>query len=210
MAAFERTMSPDRWKTYMIAAGFKEDLAHALYLWNAAIGQSFHYPLQSVEVALRNVIHAVLAAEFGEDWWEEARCRATLNAKRVDDIDKAARRHVRIYRAAPNTGQIVASLTLGFWASMLHREYNNQIWDAYAADAFPYMGDGDTIAKVSRTATAIQDLRNRIFHHEPLIGHNLSEGYGSILRMLGWICPQTREWVRHHSSVPTVLRQRPR
>jgi hypothetical protein len=194
----------------MRAAGFKDDLAHALYLWNAAMGQSFHFPLQAVEVALRNAIHAVLTLGYGPDWWQDAHCRATLNAKRVEDIDKAARRHFRIYSAQPSTGQIVASLTLGFWASMLHREYNNAIWDHHVAAAFPHMGAGDTIAKVSRTATGIQDLRNRIFHHEPLIRHNLSEEYASILRMLGWICPETREWVRHHSSVPTVLRQRPR
>jgi hypothetical protein len=210
MAAFERTMSADRWKTYMIAGGFKEELAHALYLWNAAIGQSFHYPLQAVEVALRNVIHAALAAEFGGDWWQDARCRAVLHVKRRDDIDKAAHRHVKKYGIPPNTGQIVASVTFGFWASMLHREYNKPIWDARTGDAFPYLGSSDYIGKVSQTATKIQELRNRIFHQEPLIGHNLSEEYAAILRLLGWICPLTRDWVRYHSSVPTVLRQRPR
>jgi hypothetical protein len=210
MDAFDRTISADRLKTYLIASGFKPEAAVALYRWNAAIGQSFHFPLQAVEVALRNVIHGTLTQEFGPDWWSDGNCRSVLNEKRTAEIDKAARRFRKKYQRTPVTGQIVASLTLGFWASMLHREYNSTLWDGHSSATFPHLQAPATIATVSRTATSIQDLRNRIFHQEPLIGHDLSADYAAILRMLGWICPETKEWVRHHSSVPIVIRQRPR
>jgi hypothetical protein len=209
-AAMTRTISPERWKTYQIAAGFNEETAHRLYLWNAVVGQSFHFPLQTAEVALRNVIHHALASTYGADWTTDPACRDALSPDKVDDIIKAERRHYRIYGAQPTTPQVVASLTLGFWVSLLRRHYNHSVWAAQTATAFPHLGEGETIINVSRAGTTIQDLRNRIFHQEPLIGHNLSEDYAAILRMIGWICPELKEWTRKLSSVPRVIRERPR
>ena len=94
--------------------------------------------------------------------------------------------------------------------SLLRRHYNRSIWATQTVTAFPYLKATESIVDVSRTATTIQDLRNRIFHQEPLIGQNLSLEYAAVLRMLGWICPEMREWVRKLSSVPRVIRERPR
>lgn len=209
-AAFARSISPERWRTYERAAGFHSDSAHRLYLWNAAVGQSFHFPLQTVEVALRNVIHLALVDIHGAEWAKSPECLHMLKPKQADDIAKAERRHFSIYAASATTSQIVASLTLGFWVSMLRRDYNKRIWNSHVGHAFPYLGFDKTMADVSSTAGRVQDLRNRIFHQEPLIGHNLSEDYAAILRLLGWICPNMREWTRKHTSVPAVIRERPR
>lgn len=209
-AAIMRAISPDRWKTYQIAAGFNEETAHRLYLWNAAVGQSFHFPLQTAEVALRNVTHQALSSIYGANWAYEAACRATLTRGHVDDIAKVERRHYRIHAMAPTTPQIVASLSLGFWVSLLRRHYNQSIWATQAALAFPHLSPGETIIAVSQTATTVQTLRNRIFHQEPLIGHNLSVEYSAVLKIIGWICPEMREWTRALSSVPRIIRERPR
>lgn len=209
-AAIDRAISPERWKTYQRAAGFNESTALKLYLWNAAVGQSFHFPLQTAEVALRNVIHQALVAIYGSDWAYDAACRAALTPNQVDDITKVERRHYRIHAVAPVTAQIVASLTLGFWVSLLRRHYNQSIWSTQTVTAFPHLLAGESIIDVSKTGTTIQNLRNRIFHQEPLIGHNLSGEYSAILKMIGWICPEMREWTRAMSSVPRIIRERPR
>lgn len=209
-AAFARTISVERWRTYQRAAGFNEELAHRLYVWNAAIGQSFHFPLQTVEVALRNVVHHALVSLYGENWATNPVCRAMLHAKQDDDITKAERRHYSIYHQIASTPQIVASLSLGFWAAILRRRYWGTIWNAQAANAFPALPQNLTIAQVSKNASTIQDLRNRIFHQEPLLGRNLSADYGEIIALLGAICPETKDWMRKLSSVPGVLRERPR
>lgn len=210
MMAFNRAVSPERWRTYQRAAGFHDDLAHRLYLWNASVGQSFHFPLQTAEIALRNVIHAALSALYGMAWSSDAACRAMLRVKQVDDIAKAERRHYAIYRQPPTTPQIVASLSLGFWVSMLRRDYNRSVWATQTVPAFPHLAVGESIVDISRTGTTIQELRNRIFHQEPLIGHNLTADYAAILKLIGWICPEMRNWTRAHTSVPKVLRERPR
>lgn len=133
-----------------------------------------------------------------------------LKPGQVEDLDKADRRHRRIYGPAPTTSQLVASLSLGFWVSLLRRHYNPSLWAAQTHAAFPNLVAPESMADVSDAGTAIQDLRNRIFHQEPLIGHNLSQDYAAILRMLRWICTDTRDWMRRYSSVPKVLRARPR
>lgn len=207
--AFNRTVTPDRWRTYQIAGGFDDDRSHRLYLWNVAVGQSFHFPLQAVEVALRNVIHQALVALYGPDWWQAPDCLGLMKRTLVDDIQKAERRHRRKYGADPSTAQIVASLSLGFWIALLARDYNTPLWSRCAREAFPHLTAKDTIADVSQAGRTIQDLRNRIFHQEPLIGRNLTADYAAILRMLGWICEDTRAWVRRYSSVPRVIRMRP-
>ncbi|NBW76173.1 MAG: hypothetical protein EBR34_10270 [Sphingomonadaceae bacterium] len=209
-AAFARSVSIERWRTYEIAAGFNQDLAHRLYLWNAAIGQSFHFPLQTVEVALRNVVHHALTNLYGAQWVSEPACRAVLKSKQVEDIIKAERRHYSIHSKVASTPQIVASLSLGFWAAMLHRSYNRTVWGTETAQAFPSLTAGKSIADIGQAVRRIQDLRNRIFHQEPLIGHNLTAEYGDILFVLGAICLETRDWMRAHSSVPVVMRMRPK
>lgn len=210
MTAFSRTVSHERWRTYLQPAGFDQNRALRLYLWNVAVGQSFHFPLQSAEVALRNVVHSALQSRFGPDWWQDAGCRAVLDPSAIVDMTKAADRHRRKYNAEPSTAQIVASMTIGFWASLLKRRYDRPIWDHEAARAFPHLAFPDTIGTVHRLAMDVQELRNRIFHHEPLIGRNLTADYSDVIRLIGWICDDTRAWVRLHSSVPRVIRDRPR
>lgn len=159
MTAFQRSISPERWRTYERSAGFNPESAHKLYLWNAAVGQSFHYPLQTVEVCLRNVIHLALVDIFGANWTSDSNCRNVLRPKQVDDITKAERRHYSIYGTAASSPQIVASLSLGFWVAMLRREYNQVIWATHITQAFPHLQPHETIVHVSRTGTKIQDLR---------------------------------------------------
>lgn len=210
MAAFARSVSVPRWDRYMRAAGHNEELAMKLYLWNAAVGQSFHFPLQTVEVALRNVANTALRNGFGANWWSDPQCRQVLGQPRCDDIDKSANRLRRKYGAPPHTDQVVASLNLGFWAALLHRQHHGLIWGGHVAGAFPNLFPPLTLLDVSAAADTVQGLRNRIFHHEPLIGHDLSLEYATITKLLGWICADTRAWMRSHSSVPVVMRMRPR
>ncbi len=210
IAAFERTISPNRWQTYLKAAGYKQELALRLYLWNAAIGQSFHFPLQVAEIALRNVSNNVLCDRFGVDWPRDQGFRAALGPRHSSDIEKAITRLANKYGSQPITDQIVASLTLGFWAALVHSRYHTAIWAGYESDALPNLAPLEGMADVSVAVSEIQTLRNRIFHHEPLIGRNLSGDYGHILKLLGWICGQTKVWMRTHSSVPVVIRMRPR
>lgn len=207
--ALARTLSVSRWATYLRHAGHDEDRALRLYLWNAAIGQSFQFPLQTVEISLRNVVGQALTNTFGNNWWRDPKCLALLGTQCVTDISKADARLRKIYGSAPHTDQIVASLMFGFWAATTHPS-KVTLWPAQCATAFPALPAALSIRDVGNVAFNLSILRNRIFHHEPLLGRNLSGDYGDIMKLQGWICPETEKWVRANSSVPTLIRSRPK
>ncbi len=54
--AILRTISLSRFKPYLFHTGHNQGHALRLYMWNAQIGEAFHVPIQSIEVALRNRI----------------------------------------------------------------------------------------------------------------------------------------------------------
>lgn len=207
-SAFERTISGPRLQPYLVAAGRDHERALRLYLWNVRVGQSFHFPIQTTEVALRNCINECLQAEFGHDWWSSAGFLKIASPERIQDIS-AVEKRIENRKLHMNVDQIVASLTFGFWVGMLHGSYNPKFWSKHLRRAFPYLPEDSKRERVHAAADQILGLRNRIFHHEPLLRRNLTSDYGALLKLLGWMCPETHRWVRAHSSVPVVLRQRP-
>lgn len=207
-AGLTRTITAARLGTYMVAAGHDRNRALSLYVWNAAMGQAFHFPLQAVEVALRNCINPILCAEFGPDWWNETQFRSWASLERVNDIEQAKKRLTA--RNLPLvTDQIVATLSFGFWVGILHKRNNPRVWNKQIRVAFPTLPKSQHHDIVYQTAAIAADLRNEIFHHEPIFARNLSGDYGYLLALLKWMCPETEAWVRQYSSVPTVIRLKP-
>jgi hypothetical protein len=208
IAAFERTVTPARLAPYLVAASFNQQRAIHLYLWNTMMGQSFHFPMQVLEVSLRNSIGAVFIEKFGDKWWRESVARTFLDERSVEELGLARRRLVRRGIVA-NSDEMVASLSFGFWAAMLAPRYKPNLWSSRLIQAFPHMpGSTDHRAIYDRVNRSL-DLRNKIFHHEPLLGLNLSGHYSEVMQLLKWICPETQAWAKKTSSVPRFIRLKP-
>ena len=201
-------ISDARLSTYLTAAGFDEDRALALYLWNVQIGEAFHLPIQAVEVALRNRIHAAMSQRFGRTWWQDAGLAAELDMERTADLAQVLRR-IRNRKLSLDSGQVVAGLSFGFWVGMLQKRYNPPLWAGRLHHAFPDYPVDRNHATMARTAGRVAWLRNRIWHHEPLIGHDLSAEYGNVMTLLGWLSAPKAQWIRANSRVPGLLRQKP-
>lgn len=208
LTAFERTITPARLQPYLQASGFQSQRAVHLYIWNAMMGQSFHFPLQTFEVALRNSVGAVLLDRFGEKWWRESVARSFLDERSVDELAIAHRR-LRKKGIKPNGDEITASLSFGFWAAMLAPRYKPAIWSSRLIQAFPHIPANIDQKAIYDRVNRTLDLRNRIFHHEPLLGLNLSASYSELMQLLKWLCPETQAWVRKLCSVPQIIRLRP-
>ena len=201
-------MSQSRLKSYLMAAGHDRNRAFALYMWNAAMGQAFHFPIQAVEVSLRNCISPILAQEFGPDWWKAPKFRSWVTHERVADLDKAERRLKA--RGLPQiTDQYVATLSLGFWVGILDKRYNPTLWNKRIRDAFPNFPPSSRHDGIHTSAEMMLELRNQIFHHEAIINRSLSNDYSNMTTLLKWMCPETESWVKKHSSVPIVIRMKP-
>ena len=206
--AFRESLSRPRLHVYERAAGYKPDRAIRLYLWNVAIGQSFHFPLHCLEIALRNRIAEVLLTEFGKHWWRDAQARHIFSSRSCEEIKKVVRR-LRRQKAKPSTDDVVAGLSFGFWVSVLAPRYKPHIWSKHLTRAFRHLPNGTLQNQIYNLANRVLELRNRMAHHEPLLSRNLSQDYANLLQLLNWICPDTKDWVKHHCSVPSTLRKKP-
>jgi hypothetical protein len=90
IAAIVTAISPDRFKTYLTAAGHNQERALRLYLWNARLGEAFHMPIQAVEVALRNNVNLALSNVYTANWWECKNLYDLLDEERRADLRTAS------------------------------------------------------------------------------------------------------------------------
>ena len=194
--------------TYLIASGHDADRALSLYLWNAKMGEAFHLPLQSFEVGLRNRLSDGIEAVFGRDWWCDVAFAKKAGEKRMNDIDVVIRR-LNSKGITPDTGQLVAGLSFGFWIAMLHGRHNRAIWSATLAQAFPHLPSGIDRRKLHARAMEIANFRNRISHHEPIFKRNLSLDYGRCMEAVKWLCPVKAAWIKPHCRVSAMIRAKP-
>jgi hypothetical protein len=202
------SLSSDRIGTYLKAAGFDRDRALRMYLWNAQVGEAFHLPIQAVEVGLRNRVSAALTEKYYAEWWRNQHFMSAADPQRLGEIDVALRRieHRGVPLATP---QVVATLSFGFWVGMLHSRYNPALWTTHLRAAFPHLPENKFRADLSDSAKRVSYLRNRIWHHEPIIGMNITDEFRATMEILNWICPVKMGWIRGHCRVLALVRQKP-
>lgn len=92
---------------------------------------------------------------------------------------------------------------------MLGPRYNPPIWGAHLREAFPSLPTDRGRKSVYERAQRILLLRNRLFHHEPLIKMNLSQIHTDLHDLIPWLRPHTAAWVRSADGVQALLRQKP-
>lgn len=206
--ALSEIISPLRLGTYLKAAGHDAERALRLYLWNAQVGEAFHIPVQAVEVGLRNRVSSGLHAAYGDEWWRETEYLAEVEQKQADDISLALRR-LTSKNKPHSTGQVVAALSFGFWVAMLHKRHNPAIWSQHFRTSFPHLPPGVTLTALRDEVREIADLRNRLWHHEPIFKRNLSNDHARCMRVVMWLCPAKAAWIRPHCRFPRLIREKP-
>jgi hypothetical protein len=202
----EHSLSLERFNCYLVWATGDAELAIALYTLNAKLSESLYIPLQTLEVVLRNRIHAVMTEARHEQWFREpglllGKWQAEQLATAIEDI--------RGDRKEPTPGRIVAALTFSFWTAMFGREYE-PLWQTTLHNIARRPG-GKTLTRKDFSAplTPIRKLRNRIAHHEPILEWDLPKHYRKIIELTGWLSPPAAEWCIAHSRFPEVYPPEP-
>jgi hypothetical protein len=208
IAAILTAISPDRFKTYAHAAGQNQERALRLYLWNAQVGEAFHTLIQAIEVGLRNSINLALSNVYTSNWWDCKNLFDLLDEERKGDLATVLKR-IRNRKLELHTGQVVAGLSFGFWVGILHKRYNPPLWGGQLRKAFPHLPGGLSRKALQMRISDVATLRNRISHHEPLIGRDILADFSNLITLLEWICPAKAAWIRPHCRVPELARQRP-
>jgi hypothetical protein len=101
---------------------------------------------------------------------------------------------------------VVAGVSFGFWAGLFSKRYE-ELWRHRLRYAFPH---GSIMRKdLTEPMRLIQRFRNRVAHHDCLLGQNIGKRADDMLLISGWIDPEARAWLRAHSQVHALLAQRP-
>lgn len=189
----EEALSLERFGRYLAWAGGDRARALELYALNTRVSEALYTPLQMLEVALRNRVHAVLSAARGPRWFEEDGLLAVPHqAGQVADALADLAREGK----EPTPGRVVAALTFSFWTAMLAPAYEI-LWQT-DLHRIARRGDGKGLRRkdLSGPLTPIRVLRNRIAHHEPVLAWNLPKHHEAMLRITGWLSPAAAAWCR--------------
>lgn len=232
IAALDNSITPVRMSTFLTIAGDDKDRARDLYFWDRQLAVAFLADLAIVEVALRNARNTQLVKKWGERWYEDH--ALLLDERTTAQLHQAWRR----IAGEKTPGRVVAECMFGFWRGLLDRgdhvgkdprrprcDYEI-LWRGVLGKAFPggrkrAQSDGERWDRsyALRVVSRVNDLRNRVAHHEPLIngfpltGQNrrrtAEEGHADILRLAAMLDRDLHSALVATSKVPAVLANRP-
>lgn len=141
-----------------------------------------------LEVALRNALARELETYAGRvDWYS-----IFATTPGLTDLNKyitQARKMIVTRGEVENPGKITAELTLGFWTSLLNRNYERILWKDLRR-AFPFMPKKLRQRKViAAYLNRFRHLRNRIDHNEPICWNvkRAEELHEDLLQVMAWI-----------------------
>ncbi|HEX6687639.1 MAG TPA: hypothetical protein VF085_03115 [Solirubrobacterales bacterium] len=196
-----------RFASYIAEADGDHGKATALYIWNARISAAMFETLHHVEVILRNAVDSQFApvdasAAPRETWLEDPVFLNDASRQRIHNTIARISREGK----APTRGRVVAGLSFGFWRALFDKKYDG-LWVSHLHRAFP-AGSGNR-AEVAALMSKLVPFRNRLAHHETIIGRPIDSHYAEMLTLAGLIDPDARAWIEQTSQVSEVLRTRP-
>lgn len=136
---------------------FREHLLVATDLWPR---------IALLEISLRNKLADEISNRLGPMFFQ-------LSNRIVDE-----RLSLRIQqlqsRSARTRDQVVSQLSLGFWALLLNKRYESSLWAPVLRHAFANLGSVSR-GEISTRLARIVRIRNRIAHHENVLGVNIEK-----------------------------------
>lgn len=206
VAAIRNSVSIARLQRYEVLATGDAAQALRLYMWNSALSEALYSPIQGLEITLRNKMNDRFAAQFGPHWYD-APSMGLLYAQR--EQVSHARESLGRQRKPLDPPRVVAELNFGFWAGLLGRQYENNLWRRHLRPLFVNAPPPFLRKDAHRVLNDVRVLRNRIAHHEPILHRPLPQEYGLVLTAIGWFCSATAAWVGHYSRFNATYAERP-
>jgi hypothetical protein len=203
---------PDAWLSAARFAPFlnvaQGDHAHALeiYDWHAELAAASFETIHYFEVIVRNAIDEALGkgqpqAPLKETWLLDF---DTLQPGAIKRVIVAIERQEK--GKAITRGRVVAGVPFGFWASLFNKHYD-EVWRRSLRHAFPH--GSITRRDLAGPMARIQRFRNRVAHHDCLLGQDVAGRVEEMLRIVGWIDPEARAWLEARARVAELAAQMP-
>jgi hypothetical protein len=194
-----RILSAERLAPYSLAGRRAPLDALALYAWNMALCEALYPALHALEVAVRNSLHTAFSKALGASWYE--------NLERPELERVAAAKASLAEEGKPiEAPRVIAQLPLGFWTALLTKRYEQRLWPRFLKSAFPLMPRSQRTRHVLHgRLDGLRNLRNRVFHHEP-VWHwkDLPEKHQQLREATGWTSQELAELVAAVDRFPEV------
>lgn len=179
-----------------------------LYLWNAELAAAYFEIIGHAEILLRNVFHKRLSPHSADERWYVDTERFPFNDHAKHDVKTAIRRATK--GGLPEyPGKVIAELSFGFWRFLLSKKYQSTIWPVIAPGFTGVPAHKRRRHELENAAKRINELRNRVAHHEPVF-HNSHERYlEDIYTIAHYVDARAESMLRNRSRVLEVLDRRP-
>jgi hypothetical protein len=176
--------------------------AMARYKENLEFSANLYQWLALAEVLLRNALVASITPEgvHEENFDPFLHIWQDLRQEERADYFKAAQRAMS-KRKESSPGRVIAELNLGFWKYLLAADYEHSLWIRNFRHAFVALERKDRHVVYS-AVERVNQLRNRVAHHERLLAADLSQELGAMSQLIGWISPDALVWAK--TNLPRI------
>ncbi len=217
-AGYDRTraLALYEWNTCLSAA-FMHDLAHL------EVGLRNAYDRAITEHRPADAAHWVFdartlfppqmtTADDGTEIDSNERTRQQIDAAVISAAEaerlkanraaRAQKRPRRIGPLRPSSGHVVAEFSFGFWRYFTKSAHEKRLWVPYLHHAFP---PGTDRKAVDQRVAKLNDLRNRVAHHEPLNAVAAKKRHDELLELASWLSADLRDYIADETNCPTHL-----
>lgn len=208
---FESIVSKKRISRYLNACGGNVRKAKTLYRYNLKLSQEMFAVISYYEVALRNTIDRLLSNLFGPDWMRDSVSPGGIfdNQKYAGTAKIIKKAYTELQKAGNySPSKMLSSMEFGVWKYMFSaKEY--LATGRVLLEAFPQKPKSSKQQQynnlyIFNELDAINRLRNRIAHHEPICFRSgtdsvstdfLRNNYCRILKLFDWMGISSRDYL---------------
>ncbi len=222
----ESVLSSARLERY--AAGTTEPRWESLarYARNVAICEAFYPLLHYLEIVLRNRLYELGKVSFRYqriqhiDCWLDAD-PSPLHPFGAADVLRAKQKLFGVdYRTGGlhttarsfEPGDLVAALDFGFWTGLFSNHYLFQssrvrrLWPHGLSQVFPHAARPLKLHEIKGRLNTARQLRNRVFHHEPIWRRpDLAGDRDNLIELVTWMSPEVARVLCATERLPEVL-----
>ena len=196
--SFYKAMSVRRLATFTDGGLDNELKIVCGHLWNISLSKSLYPSLRILEITLMNALHTAISEYYDNESWFD---NPTILSERfsIQSIAKAKSELVKRNKTI-DADRVVAELHFGFWTSLFDVRYEHEkiFWPKLLKQVF--LNIPKSLRRrdhISRRLNKIRNLRNRIFHYEPIwYWQDLREQHQIIIDMINWLQPAMCDYVK--------------